>query len=89
MKKETNHSLQFLRDVSSLLAPPPTVLTHTHTHTMLLCLSTSRPLGAAPARRPAPARATCSRVRSTPNKSAEHFEPADVKVGECLLEDAR
>jgi len=43
------------------------------------------------ARHAAPGRPVAVRLRAgaAPEKAAEHFEPADVKVGECLLEDAR
>ena len=71
---------------------------------MLLAFTPTRLAGGGrvgPARaagaRPSPSRphrgAALVTPRATPDKAtapaAEHFEPADVKVGECLLEDAR
>jgi hypothetical protein len=55
-------------------------------------LSSSRPAGVRAGGRPAVPRSVVRPllVRSTPNeKTPEHFEPADLPRGECLLQDAR
>lgn len=94
--------LNSIAPVVSLLSPPlkPDARHLIDALVMLTISSVMRPSGVTrvlPARAPAssissrrPARATVLVRRAAPGEAApEHFEPAELKVGECLLEDAR